>query len=69
MQFDDFFDDGLTKLNYLLERYNIEIPFKKARCNIFNSFNFYFDEYIYSDDIKFSSFVRPDDVYISHREQ
>lgn len=69
VQFDDFFDDGLTKLNCLLERYNIEIPYKKAKCNVFNSLKFSFYEHIYSDDIKFSSFVRPDDVYISPREQ
>jgi hypothetical protein len=25
-EFDDFFEDGMTKLNYLLEKYNIEIP-------------------------------------------
>lgn len=28
LEFDDFFEDGLIKLNYLLEKYNIEIPFK-----------------------------------------
>ena len=33
IQFDEFFEDGMTKLNYLLEKYNIEIPFEKIEYN------------------------------------
>jgi hypothetical protein len=32
-QFDDFFEDGMVKLNSLLERHNIVIPFEKIEYN------------------------------------
>jgi hypothetical protein len=52
IEFDDFFDDGITKLNCLLEKYNIEIPYKKLEYNkkFIKCFSFYED--IYGEELQ-----------------